>query len=127
MIETKLFELRDRSTFVPMFAVRCNAESLFTHPTQTEQAQLNAEDYLLRRAGFDARSRHLVIFGKLSQPGECNYDPYYWSNSRTLGYAHAYIEEHWDELKSGQVIDVEHLRGERPGPRVSERLEEGKL
>jgi hypothetical protein len=38
-----------------------------------------------------------------------------------MRYAHYYIQEHFDELEDGQVIDAEFIRGERPAPRVSER------
>ena len=36
--------------------------------------------------------------------------------------AHLWLENHWDEAKSGQVIDVEFLLGERAEPKESERL-----
>jgi hypothetical protein len=35
--------------------------------------------------------------------------------------AHAYIEEKWDELGSGVVIDVEYILGETRTYKASER------
>jgi hypothetical protein len=38
--------------------------------------------------------------------------------------AHAHIEQHFDTLKDGDVVDVEHIMGLTPSPKISERLEE---
>jgi len=35
--------------------------------------------------------------------------------------AHKYIKEHWDELRSGSVVDVEFILGESKEPKASER------
>ena len=39
-----------------------------------------------------------------------------------MGSAHRHIELNWDTLNSGDVIDVEFIRGEVDAPKVSERL-----
>ena len=88
---TKLFEIRDRETFLPMFATICK-------PVNPEQ------DYLLRRAGYSGSSPRLVLFGYL-QGGGCFYDPYDW-NDRTKKTAHHYIQENWDEIAILTSIDV---------------------
>ncbi|KKL90716.1 hypothetical protein LCGC14_1901950, partial [marine sediment metagenome] len=46
---------------------------------------------------------------------------------RTVAEAHRYVAAHWDELKSGDVIDVEFVLDETTEKKVSERLrvEEG--
>ena len=54
--------------------------------------------------------------------GQSNYDPYSWGD-RTYSVAHNYIQEHWDEIKAGDVIDVEYILGETPEPKLSERCE----
>lgn len=56
---------------------------------------------------------------------KAEYDPYSWGPSRTLRVVHGHIIQHWDELKSGDVIDVEFLLGERPEPKVSEQVTHG--
>lgn len=104
----KLFEIRDRATFIPCFAFS-------TISMNVEQ------DYLLRRAGY-APDSHCVMFGNLSQSGNpACYDPYDWLD-RTMRTAHGYIEKHWKELKDGDVIDVEFILGETPEPKESERV-----
>jgi hypothetical protein len=100
MMKVKLFEVRDRMTLVPAMAIQVSG----------------ADGWLMRRAGFESPMVYLV---KLATE-ECKYDPYNW-NCNTMRYAHHYIQEHFDELEDGQVIDAEFIRGERPAPRVSER------
>jgi len=125
MIELKLFELRDRGTFIPAFAFR-NKPMPDNEGTFAERKQ-EQEDWLFRRAGFGVGSQHLVTLGNLHYVKEAHWDPIEWDNQRTWGNAHRYIEEHWDELQSGQVIDVEFILGEKPAPKVSERTEEVEL
>jgi len=105
-METKLFEIRDRATFLPMFAILCEA--------------VNAEQhYLLRRSGYSTGS-NLVLFGYLEGKGKACYDPYDW-NDRTKLTAHNYIQDHWSELKDGDVIDVEFILGETTEKKQSEK------
>lgn len=40
---------------------------------------------------------------------------------RTLGIAHKYINEHYDELDSGDVVDVRFILGETEKPEPSTR------
>ena len=110
-MEVKAFELRDRHTFIPVLAIRMASD----HPQ---------ENYLLRRAGFapfDALP--LVILCHMEAAGtnrNATYDPFSWIPSRTYCEAHQYIRDHWPELTSGQVIDVEYILGETPNPKRSE-------
>jgi hypothetical protein len=113
-LKLKFFELRDKATFIPIFAFRAIADD----------NQQNA--WLLIRAGFGFHS-NLVIVGKLECSGvsqNCTYDAYAWGG-RTYPVAHKYIEEHFDELESGAVLDVEFILGETSKPKVSEA--EGQL
>jgi hypothetical protein len=43
---------------------------------------------------------------------------------RTLPESHQYIKNHWDELKTGDVIDVEYITGETLQPKQSQAIEE---
>jgi len=100
-MEVKLFEVRDRATFIPAIGIR-----------------VEGENYLTRRAGY---GKPLVLFGYLSGGG-FTYDPSYWSN-RTMGNAHRYIADNWSELNPyGEVIDVEFILGETTTPKPSESL-----
>lgn len=101
----KLVEIRDDGTFIPAMAVEVSGE----------------DGYLMRRAGFQSP---LVILIKLvggGKPGQWSYDPYAWGG-RTMPVAHQWIQEHWEELKDGQVVDVEYILGERTEPKISEAV-----
>lgn len=51
----------------------------------------------------------------------CTYDPYAWGEHiRTFHVAHKYLAEHFEELESGAVIDVEFILGTRETPKQSE-------
>ncbi len=108
-LEIKLFEIRDRATFMPMFAF-------------TTSSDLPGQSYLLNRAGYSPDS-DIVMFGYLGQSGmPACYDPYDW-NDRTKKVSHDYIQKHWHELKNGDVIDVEFILGESNEKKISERHE----
>lgn len=119
----KLFELRDRATFIPIFAYLCRPDADAV-PWNRE-----AERYLLARAGFNLHSNDdHVIIGRLEcenpSVSECTYDVHsHHSPARTFMHAHHYIEQHWNELETGAVIDVEFILGETKAPKVTERLQ----
>lgn len=50
------------------------------------------------------------------------YDPNRWGYGRTMEVAHQFITEHFDELPSGTVVDVQHITGETSQPKVSESV-----
>jgi hypothetical protein len=108
-MEIKCLELRDRNTFIPVICIR---------PVPDNDAQR----YLLRRDGYrgDAGERCIIMID--AQCRGVSYDPYDWPrDTRTKPHAHAYIEEHWSELRDGDVIDVEFILGETTEPKRSER------
>jgi hypothetical protein len=112
MIQTKLFEVRDVGTFIPVLAT-----SLWVLP----ECKDDPESYLIRRAGFAPSNREVCVIRLSDFTG--GYDPNgSWCDTRTMPVAHKYIREHWDDLQSGAVIDVEFIRGEAAEPRLSERL-----
>lgn len=51
-------------------------------------------------------------------------DPYEWADlgkgTRTFQVAHNYVLNHYDEIISGQVVDVEVLAGEKATPKTAE-------
>lgn len=105
-IVIKFLEIRDRATFLPMFAF-------------TTRSDVDDQHYLFRRAGY-APDSDLIMFGYLNGAQRAEYDPYNW-NDRTRRTAHEYIQAHWHELKDGDVIDVEFILGETSVKKVSER------
>ena len=116
-MEIKLLEIRDRATFIPAMAIHLRNRT-------------PSEFFLLRRAGYSAEQiggreedvEPYIILCTLTGT-EANYDPFEWRNQRTMGTAHRYIIEHWKELESGQVVDVEFVLGETTTPKMSEQAE----
>lgn len=109
-METKLLELRDRATMVPVVCVKVAARS-------------EAERFLLRHSGYGLPSDLILMGGLAGGKDTLTCDPYDWGGNGTRTTAHVYIAAHWDELESGQVICTEFIRGERETPKVSERLQ----
>ena len=113
---TKLFEIRDKATFIPVMAT-------LMRPAVGD----DEEFYLLRRAGFNIFERpQSVILCRLECSGvdrNATYDPYSWGGgARTYQVAHQYIIDHFDELPSGAVVDVEYILQETKQPKQSERI-----
>ena len=103
----KLLEVRDRATFLPVFAIS-------TEPSNEGQR------YLLRRCGFNP-SGSAIIIARLNGEQPSSADAYFWGD-RTMQAAHLYIEQHFHELKDGDVVDVEFILGETDKPKQSERI-----
>lgn len=108
-MQAKLFELRDKATFVPVLAVLLRSDH-------------SQEQYLLGRCGY-ARESDLVLLTGLEGADQCTFDPHDWGGNRTRLVAHTYIAANWNELKSGDVIDVEFVLGETSTPKLSESIQ----
>lgn len=109
-MQVKVFELRDRATFIPIIVTKIPAMGV----GENEDVQ-----YLLGRAGY--RTNTSIILTNLSYPEQSHADVYDWG-CRTYSNAHRYIEENFDDLVDGQVIDVEYILGETKEPKLSERI-----
>lgn len=115
----KALELRDEGTFIPLLAVDMNPAGM-THAVRAGESP-DAQRYLLRRCGYPCDGRPNIAITHLSADGhKCSNDPYYWGG-RTYPVAHDYIIEHWNELRDGDVIDVQFILGETTAPKLSER------
>ena len=118
ILKVKLFEIRDRLTFIPAIAVKLTYSDA-------------AERFLLRRVGYeeaaiaDSATPPYILLSKLDG-GRAEYDPFAWG-SRTMNEAHRYIQLNWQILESGAVIDVEYILGESRFPKLSERTENPQL
>lgn len=109
-MEVKCLEIRDSMTFIPVICIR---------PVPVNEAQY----YLLRRDGYSGTMQERCIIYIDAQCRKVAYDPYCWpENPRTHRVAHHYIEQHWHELKDGDVVDVEFIMGLTKAPKVSERI-----
>lgn len=107
----KLLEVRDRATFLPVYAMSSVPSN-------------NSQGYLLRRCGFNTGAfvKHpSIIVSRLNGETPSSADAYFW-NDRTMQTAHLYIEQHFDELNDGDVIDVEFILNETTEKKQSERF-----
>lgn len=131
-MEVKLFEVRDRATFISCFGILMmptpvRVGKLEVKSTPLEIDAHNAEGFLLRRSGYGF-DYPLVLFGRLDGFGEVKCDPYQWGRvARTIPQAHLYVQNNWESLRSGDVIDVEYILGEKPDKKTSERSDVGSV
>ena len=105
-LDTKVLEVRDSGTHIPVIAIRMLAKN-------------GVQAYYFRRLGFPADGSTIGVIKMDDLDG--NVDPYAWPN-RTMANAHHWIYDHFDELADGDVVDVEFILGERAAKKVSERL-----
>lgn len=130
-MKAKALELRDEGTFIALLAVDMNPGDLepyelggVTVPRYSDELSYEAQRYLLRRVGYPCDGRPNVLITKLSGDGsKASNDPHYWGD-RTFAVAHAWIIEHWNELRDGDVVDVQFILGETVKKKVSERAED---
>ena len=85
-----------------LFEIRCLATSIRALATQIDAGFYNVGDPSVRRI-FLCR----IFRGR----GEGYDDPHSWMG-RTLTAAHEYIVKNWNQMKDGDVIDVEFILGE---------------
>jgi len=104
-MEAKVFEVLDSATC--MIAVGVKMKS--------DDQQVSR---LLAHAGYARHATSYILLTFLTDT-RATYDPYDWGD-RTRFNAHFYITERWDELKSGDVVDVEYILGETITPRKSD-------
>jgi hypothetical protein len=113
---TKLLEIRDVGTTMSTLAIRLDG------------VKSEPERWLLARAGFglepDDQAGSILLLNLTGSSGEWSCDPYQWTTTRarTLVVAQRFINEHFDTIESGDVVDVEFILGERAVPKVSDRF-----
>jgi len=105
-MKTKMFEIRDRATCIPVIAIKTEGETLEEH-------------MFFRRGGWGGNT---VILIKINGDTEATHDPFKWGNRRTMTTAHLYIQKHFDKLENYSVVDVEYINGETTEPKTSEIL-----
>ena len=121
-MKAKALELRDEGTFIALLAVDMNpARPPGTLLSEAHDHEIR-QRYLLRRVGYPCDGEPNILITKLAGDGsKASNDPYYWGD-RTFAVAHAYIIEHWEKLRDGDVVDVQFIMGETTTPKTSERL-----
>ena len=103
----KAFEVRDEGTHLPVLAVK-----LLPHDER--------ERLILDRAGYGqdviAQGHHVLLISLADRSSFATTDPHGHYGGRTLKHAHFHIDEYFDTLPSGSVIDVQYLLGETQTP-----------
>lgn len=103
-METKAFEVRDRGTCIPIIATNLSINTIDT-----------AESRLIG-AGFGLVT-NTVLVTRLSNM-QTEHDRFAWQGTgRTMHIAHRHIEDNFDELTTGDVVDVEFIMGETSVPK----------
>jgi len=106
-METKLFELRDHGTFIPLLCIKVSR--LNENPFEAKMAW---------RYGYSDNGSIIVTHLAVPERG-CHADPFEWRD-RTFHTAHLHVAANWDKLRSGDLIDVRILLGETTEPCASE-------
>lgn len=104
----KFLELRDEGTRIAAVAIRLTPDN-------------EAQRAILASAGYgrlpSEQAEYVVLLDAHYWNG--SYNPYS-QRSTTHHHAHLWIREHFDELKDGDVVDVEFILGKRTAPKNSE-------
>lgn len=107
-MKAKTLEVRDVGTFVAVLCVDMNPDS-------------NEQRYLLRRCGYPCNGAPNIAMTALGADGGPCTNDFWWWGDRTRTTAHRYITEHWNDLRDGDVVDVQFILGETTAPKASER------
>ena len=110
MPETKLFEVRDRATCIPVIAIRPSI------------ADFETERWLWGRGGFGSHPEEYVLVAKLDNESVLTSDPYKQGPFRTMLEATKFIRANFADLETGNVIDIEFILGETDIPKESDRF-----
>lgn len=108
MMETKLFEIRDSCTLYLVTATKMISEK-------------GIEKHIIKKAGYGLSNPSILITD--IETKEASTDAYSWGGGRTMKEAHLHIKRNYDELKTGDVIDVEYLLGEKDEPLTTSYIE----
>lgn len=106
IVEAKMLAVMDTCTRIPLIAFKVSPNTM-------------KEGIMLERHGFTINPHQYTFFYDLNS-GTCSYDPYKMNDFHTLTPACRHIERNWDSVKSGDLIDVEYMRGDTDAPRIWE-------
>lgn len=113
-MKTKFIEIRDSGTCIAALAMKMIAED--------DGVSAMTETRFMKRCGFSQEYPAVILMRLDDQKATC--DPYDWHSLgmglRTMQTAHDWINQHFDEIESGQVVDVEFILGERDKPKTPE-------
>jgi hypothetical protein len=131
-MKIKIIEVRDEGTMIPMLCVDMNPGDAYPQNGTFGEDEFKAmlDDHSVRlwyllRCGYPCDGRPNILMTPLHAGGDaCWNDPYGWTGSgiRTRQVAHRYIIDCWEQLRDGDVVDVQHILGETKEPKKSERF-----
>ena len=110
-MKTKLLEVRDRATCIGVMATQIA-------PVNVVQMEMLGKTGW----GLDVDTSYFVAVTTISNGisrARMQIYPRDW-NDRTMSVAHRYIEDNFDTLSDGDVVDVRHILGEVEHPASSE-------
>lgn len=113
-MQTKFIEIRDSATCIAALAIRMIAEN--------DGVSAMTESRFMKRCGFSQEYPAIILMRLDDQKATC--DLYDWHSlgmgMRTMQTAHDWINRNWDQIESGQVVDVQFILGERDTPKTAE-------
>jgi len=107
----KTIEIRDDGTMIPALAVKLTPAC-------------EADRYLLARAGYgvtpERQGKYVLLIRITGGSGQSECDSSEWGDGAgTMSVAHQWLIDHFDEIGSGAVVDVEYILGETAAPKRS--------
>jgi hypothetical protein len=98
IMDYKFLEITDSMTWIPVIAFKIKTRTSF-------------ECRLMGLSGYGHIPDEYIFLMKIyGERPEVNHDVYGWEGSaRTMPVAHQYLYDHWDEIKSGEMIAVEKI------------------
>ena len=108
-VKIKIIEIRDRATYIAVMAIRMRPDD-------------DVERAYLRRAGYGREDKSNCVMLVGLEGGRIATSNAYNHGDRTMHNAHLFIEKHYDNLESGDVVDVEYVLGETEKPKRTERF-----
>lgn len=113
-VEVKTIEIRDVATFIPALAIKLDPVT-------------EGDRYLLARAGYGLteadQGEYILLLNLNGGEGKYNCDPHGWTGATTMPIIHGWLLDSWEDVKSGDVVDVEYITGQTKECKVSERLD----
>jgi len=107
----KTIEIRDRGTLIPAFAIEM---------LPSDEKEL----FLFKGAGY-GWVHPCILLISIEAPWHSARSWDEWKNSvRTMPVAHKWIEENFDEITNGDVVDVEFILKEKDHPSLNYFIEE---
>ena len=107
-MEIKIIEIRDRGTYIPVMAIKMQSDN-------------PAEQYHLKDQGY-SEDYPCIMVVRMEKGHIATYNASDYGD-RTMCQSHLHIIEHYDRLKSGDVVDVEYVLGEVDKPKVSQNID----